>query len=790
MRRVILLLIIILMMPQFPASANEDSFDFFIDEEVVIHPGETVPLRIAWHNLVGSERHFQISVNQTHSNLTIEEIPANWTRVASGRLGEMNINLTVAENSTYETIPFSLDFICQEVPEWKETYEIDVLVSRWSNLSFGANDGSSFYIQQNVNSSFAVNVSNHAGFDDLVKIRMNTASNWQYGFTDDINNDKEVHLDLADGENVFVNFWIISPSIQDGGPLAGTGPTFILEAESGLDRRVESWTFSLEMQTFHNITIDLVDENLSLEPGDNGRLEVAIRNNGNVDTYLDASLRLGNLNDDRIEIDDWTVAIFNAFEFQELQPNESRVIEIGFDAPNINQGALSVELIVMPQSFPQRSRSIEVSSEIDWKREGTLSMIGNNCNSVAWNITCQKMFEIENTGNFFEEYTLNIVDDDGMSFEITSETIGLSKGETSSQIPLNMTTFEDAEGLLSASATLELRLADGELLDSIQISSATAPRVFWIWEDASNSVSNGRLNVVITMRNDGNTADGLVVRMSSSYFTEMSFIPPENAIVEDGSTNIRSFEVINIEKDSNFTFRAWADIPDDQNSEDEFYLNITAHSRLAEENPFHYSANTTFDAAATTGDEENSVVNSITNLISTVFAVIWAWKWIILATMVSALMINKSLRDRQARLKDAALNAPLVAKQEEPEDWMAEFANKKQPVPEPADSPQVPSEVFTGMFQAIGGERKPSASPVDTELVGAASTVLDHHDTVAVKTKMDTLANKIAEGEVSKPHSANVALPDDIIPVTERTIPTSKTESSVPDMLDLDDLDL
>ena len=74
MRRVIFLLIIILMMPQFPASANEDSFDFFIDEEVVIHPGETVPLRIAWHNLVGSERHFQISVNQTHSNLTIDEI--------------------------------------------------------------------------------------------------------------------------------------------------------------------------------------------------------------------------------------------------------------------------------------------------------------------------------------------------------------------------------------------------------------------------------------------------------------------------------------------------------------------------------------------------------------------------------------------------------------------------------------------------------------------------------------------------------------------------------------------
>ena len=124
-----------------------------------------------------------------------------------------------------------------------------------------------------------------------------------------------------------------------------------------------------------------------------------------------------------------------------------------------------------------------------------------------------------------------------------------------------------------------------------------------------SSVNSNRLEVLITMRNDGNTADGLVVRMSSSYFTDMSFIPPRDAIVEDGSTNIRSFEVVNIEKGANFTFRAWAEIPDDQNSEDDFYLNITAHSRLAEENPFRYSANTSFDAVAKTGDDGASVVS-------------------------------------------------------------------------------------------------------------------------------------------------------------------------------------
>ena len=789
MRRIVAVLIITMVLPTIPVSADATPFDFFIDEEVVIHPDETVQFRIAWHNIVGDERHFAIALNNSDSNLTIEGLPEDWTRVGSGRLGEMTINVTVLPNSNYETISFDLNITCQEVPDWQLMHNVNVIVSRWSNLQFGANDGSSFYVQQSVNTSFAVNISNNAGFDDFVKVKIDTDSNWQYGFTDDQNGDNEVHLDLNDGDEVFINFWIITPAIIDGAPLAGTGPTFSLEAESSLDKRVETWTFSMEMQTFHNMTVDVVGENLSLEPDDDGRLEVTIRNNGNIDTYLDAYLRYGNLNEDRIEVDDWTVAIFNAFEFQSLAPNESRVIEIGFDAPNLNAGAFDLELVVMPQSFPQRATSVPISSEIDWQRSGTIFTQEVSCNSVEWNETCQKMLVVENTGNFFERFSLEIVDDSGMNFEINSQPIGLAKGDTT-QIPLNMTTIPGADGLLAATAKIQLKLENGEIVDSISITSSTAPRVNWVWENAASSVNSNRLEVLITMRNDGNTADGLVVRMSSSYFTDMSFIPPSDAIVEDGSTNIRSFEVVNIEKGANFTFRAWAEIPDDQNSEDDFYLNITAHSRLAEENPFLYSANTSFDAAAKTGDGGASVVSSLADFVSTFFSVIWAWKWIILATMVSALMINKSLRDRQARLEEAALLQASTNTQEQPEDWMAEFASKKQPVPEIAESPQIPSEVFTGMFQAVSGERKPSAQPVDTQLVGAASTVLDHHDTMAVKSKLDSLASEIAEGEVSAPHSANVALPDDIVPVTSRTVPLPQKQPEVPTMLDLDDLDL
>lgn len=793
MRRVIIVLIILMMLPQMPVSAEEKPFVFYLDEDVVIHPGETVPFRVAWHNIVGFERHFEISVNQAHQNVTVDNLPENGTRVASGRLGEMNINLTVEPDSNYETIQFSLLITCQEVPDWNETFEVDVLVSRWSNLAFGANDGSSFYVQQNVNTSLAVNISNTAGFDDFVKISMSTSSEWEFGFVDDSNGDNQVHLDLLNGTDVFIYFWIITPSVQDGAPLAGTGPTFHLEAESGLDRQVASWTFGLEMQTFHNITIDQVNNNLSLNPGDNGRIEISVRNNGNIDTYLDASLRLGSITDDRIEQDGWTIALFNAFEFQALSPNESRIIEIGFDAPNLNSGAKEVELIIRPLAYQQRVSSVSVSAEIEWQRGGVLEIDENTCYAVAWNQTCQRLVTIQNTGNYFDEYSLHLVDSSGMDFEVTSNMIGLSRGGISEGIPLNMTPFTNAEGLLPASVTLELHSTEGALLDSITTSTSTAPSVNWIWEDAKSTVSDGKLEVVITMRNEGNTADGLIVRMSSSYYTDMSFIPPTNSIVEDGSSNIRSFEIIDISKGENFTFRAWADIPDDQGASDEFFLNITAHSRLAEDHPFTYSANSSFDAEEKTEGDDNSVINSLSNFVSDVGSLIWAWKWIVMAAMVSGIMINKSLRDRQARLEEEALMAPSVQENQQTENWMEEFANKKQIVPEPVTSPQIPESVFTGMFQAVSGPAKPSAEPVDATLVGAASTVLDYHDTVATKARLDDLTTDIAIEGVSKPHVANVALPDNIVPVTERTVPITKASPEIPEipeMLDLDDLDL
>ena len=44
--------------------ADSHPFNFYVDEEIVIHPAETVSFRIAWQNIADDERHFLIETKQ------------------------------------------------------------------------------------------------------------------------------------------------------------------------------------------------------------------------------------------------------------------------------------------------------------------------------------------------------------------------------------------------------------------------------------------------------------------------------------------------------------------------------------------------------------------------------------------------------------------------------------------------------------------------------------------------------------------------------------------------------
>ena len=74
----------------------------------------------------------------------------------------------------------------------------------------------------------------------------------------------------------------------------------------------------------------------------------------------------------------------------------------------------------------------------------------------------------------------------------------------------------------------------------------------------------------------------------------MTLIPPSGSIIEDGVEFPRSFEINNIGYGSNFTVRAWAEIPTDQPSNGTMFLNITIRSSFAPDEPISFSSSVEF----------------------------------------------------------------------------------------------------------------------------------------------------------------------------------------------------
>ena len=724
MRRLIVLLVVVMLMPCINADADQSAFKFTIPDEIIIHPSETLPVVFKYENLVNLERNFLIEVSNIDDKLSIGGLSENWTSVQAFQIDTITLNLTASETNVFDTVLLSFRITCLEDPNWILEKDLDVRISRVSNLTFGAPGGSSFYVQQNTNTTLSINVSNNANYNDNVKFRMNSTQDWKYGFAGDANQDGLYEHNLSSNKSVFITFWIETPSIKNGLPLAGTGPRFTLTAESGLDSKISSWYFDLEMQTYYNVTVDRDNEHLSVDPGESGNLNVTIRNNGNVDTSIDAFIRTTQNESGRIVSNGWTIAIFDAFSSKILSPNESKIIEIGFDSPNVNESNVSIDLVVRPESYPILERVVKLDASITLNSSASLSLTDNKCPSVAWNDSCIQMIQITNTGNFFDEFYLDINTQSGMNFNISTEIISLSRGDTSAGVPLTIAPQNGADAYQEGNAQIDLKRLDGELMDSIVITSYTEPYVNWILKEADTTTIEGRLDVTITLRNEGNFDDGLVVSMSSSYFTDLSLTPPLGSIYDNEAEKIRTFEVIKIDKGKNFTFRAWAEIPDDQLAKDDFFINITADSRFNSAESFFYSVNNSIGILEISqpDNEENS--NIILDLITSAITTIWAWKWILISVLISGLMINKSLRDRIIRRRNMnEMNMETVGNSQ-PRDWMKNFDKSEDTEPIIVESPTISTDNFTKIFESKGNLNKPVTEPVDSSIVGMANSVL------------------------------------------------------------------
>ena len=238
--------------------------------------------------------------------------------------------------------------------------------------------------------------------------------------------------------------------------------------------------------------------------------------------------------------------------------------------------------------------------------------------------------------------------------------------------------------------------------------------------------------------------------MSSSYFTDLILTPPPGSIYDDEAEKIRTFEVIEIDKGKNFSFSAWAEIPDDQLAKDDFYINITADSRFNSAKSFFYSVNNSIGILeiSKSDNEENS--NIILDLVTSAITTIWAWKWILISVLISGIMINKSLRDRINRRKNVDQIHIKTVENSEPRDWMKDFDKSEGSKPIIVESPTISTDNFTKIFESKGNLNKPVTEPVDSSIVGVANSVLSKNSNTSAQTNEDNLEKPIIR-EVSNP---------------------------------------
>ncbi|MGB2353189.1 MAG: hypothetical protein ACPH9J_05725 [Candidatus Poseidoniaceae archaeon] len=804
-KRTVFFLVLLLVL-SLNVHADSSSIEITPADRYVAYPGQTVQhhIDVTYTGNSGSTLKLELGTQYLSS------VTGNGQELVfdNGETKRFLWTMTIPQATPFGTDTINVTII-DLADQSNQSLNVDLKITAPSNIYFGNTQSSTFVVDPGIRTNVATNITSNATIDDDVTFSIQTDSMWNWGWTMAEENGLTSNLQLSPDTMDFVRIWVDVPQVIDGAPLANQGPTFRLIGESGLDGASIAWDFTLEVSSFRNATIDSVQSNVVVDPEGNTRVDVVVRNTGNTPDTL--AMTLGNVivngesspeaNADRITTDGWTVALFNAFEDVFLMPNESRTIEIGVQSPAETSGTISVDLVLHPTNFPFRTVRETATVNISWERDFDHSLEPVDCTYLQPNATCTGFLALENIGNFADSATIELV-------SVPTFVENIMDGAPTFQLPrYGQGTFEAVKFKVNANATayqqdsieFDLRLVGGDTITRYSIDVVVGPNVAWTFLDGVNEVdSRDVVSFAVQLRNDGNLEDGLIVQLQSSHSTNMGFAPPEGAVIDGDSTQPRTFELGNLPRGANFTLRGTAELPSDQAANGTLVLDIVVRSIFDPETEFVYTIEEDF-LGKQWKTEPLSEGYSFSEFTEDLILLAKGWWLVILSVAISAVILNKAVRDRIQRNEQNELMRQIENQPEETqEDWMEKF-NKPSQKPEPVESPTMDSETFKKAFQSQSAPSAPALDPLPQPLRSAATTVLDHHDITSQRTTMDKLASEIVTQGVSTPHIENQNL-EPTTAITDRTIrhenPNLASESvdaqnvPLPSKVNDDDFDL
>ena len=748
-RAVVMFLLLIPLMPQ--GIAQGDPFTISASGDFSGHRNESIAIDLDWTNSVMSDLEIEINI-ECHNSLQVIGLSSSQITFTADTSGVITIYVIAENGSQFGNLP--LNFTFDDGNDWSERIELMIAITPYSDLSFGSSSGSKFRVEQVSRINVATNFTNAADYTDIVDFTLHSNSGWQSGWT---NSDS---ITLNPGGIDLIRFWIETPPVIDSSPLSGEGASFVLKGISSLDGASIEWQFSVVLDDFHNVSIDEVGDDLILDPGLSGRIEVNLRNSGNIPSafsfslsplYENGAVVPGFDDNNIIEYNDWSVALYNTMQSTILQPGETRQIDVGFLAPMLGESSLQVRLNINPKGYESVMKSVELTVATQQIRMAEIIIDSQECAQVSPIESCIIFYELNHQGNMYDNLTVELSQIEGISAQTSQETWGVEIGESVRNLSLNITSIAGTIAYSDYTLTLNLLTSDGLLLDSKTISGNIGPRIEWVFEYTASAVdAEGKLSMTMVVRNDGNTIDGLIVRLSSTHFTDMSFIPPVGSIYEE-SEKIRSFEMTNISIGDNFTLRAWIVIPDDQSNDGTIYANITAHSRLDDSNPLYYQAEADY-LAADIIVEEGVIIEALSDGFQYSLMIIKAWWYIVFSVLIAGLIVRKAANDRRLRMEDpmlAILGTENIVGEGVDEEGLKEINHQ------PALA--MDREEFTQRFQSQSAVKTYETQKISGDVVRAAETIIDHHEENIVQQKLNHLTSQISSGVV-QPHAANLLL--------------------------------
>ena len=494
------------------------------------------------------------------------------------------------------------------------------------------------------------------------------------------------------------------------------------------------------------------------------------RNIGNTQRDIGVSIRPVNENGSELgefsqafALEEWNVFIQNKMELNAMLPNQTGKIKFQIQSPFLISGTIFFEIKVWSTAIPDESVSAIQRVNIVPRSGGNLELSNIDCQfKTNPGETCRTELIIENTGDIPYNFELIIKEsEDWIKLEISDNNITLDAGQIKNQIFLNVTIDDNIMSGEQAEVTVELWV-DGWSPKSVSFNVIVDD--YFSWELIEESYSHNynyedrtvNISAYLTLENQGNVNDGLVVNLDCNIFTNFELEVPAEA-EEQLSINPRSFEVLDVAIKENISFTAWMNISYDQISESMFFvegptLTIESRSigdpRIIIENSVTEDKDLFEDSSSGSADDEESVIIEFFRV----------WQTVIISMIVILFGSIGVVKAIQYRLEQdrKRFGLPQEEDTETAGEWMSKFIKKSKPKIF-VESEIIDVEDFESDFKSKSGKKEVNPTIVPSKFdIKVASKSLDKAMTEDALDDIVELADNISEEKGIHPKNSEL----------------------------------